>query len=52
MDIRGVKIFLLLFQKLWFPLFIPAITLLMTASLVTAFSSWLKQKVLDSKEDI
>ena len=44
MEINGFSIYLNLFQKIWNPLIIPLITLLIISSLWSGINSWLKQK--------
>ena len=52
MQMNGVFIFLNLFQKLWNPLVVPLITILIFSSLVNGISSWWRRKWLSQEEDI
>jgi len=49
---QGISPPLLIFQKLWKPIFIPAISLLLTGTLMTGVIIWLRQKGLALKKDI
>ena len=44
-DLQGIKGPLILFQKLWVPLFIPAITILISSIVFNSFFTWLKKQV-------
>ena len=48
---QGISFPLLTFQKLWYPLFIPAITFLITGALISGLFAWLNQKGLDLRKD-
>ena len=52
MDINGKTIFLNFFRRIWEPFILPAITILISSTLLTAFISWLKKTVLLEEEDI
>ena len=52
MDINGKSIFLNFFRRIWEPFILPAITILIFSTLLIAFISWLKKKVLPEEEDI
>ena len=52
MKINGVFIFLNFFQKLWNPLIVPLITILIVSSLVNGINSWWRRKLLSQEEDI
>ena len=52
MDINGKSIFLDFFRRIWEPFILPAITILIFSTLLIAFISWLKKKVLPEEEDI
>jgi len=52
MEINGESIYLDFFRKIWEPFILPAITILIFSSLLVAFISWLKKKVLPEEEDI
>ena len=52
MQINGVFVFLLYFQKFWNPLIVPLITILITSSLISGFTAWLWNKLRSQEEDI
>ena len=52
MQINGVGIYIILFQRFWNPLIIPLITILILSSLISGISSWLQRKVRSLEEDI
>ena len=52
MEINGKSFFLNFFRRIWEPLILPAITILITSTLLIAFISWLKKIVLPEEEDI
>ena len=52
MQINGVFIFLDFFQKLWNPLIVPLITILIVSTLVNGINSWWRRKLLSQEEDI
>ena len=52
MQVNGVFIFLNFFQKLWNPLIVPLITILIFSSLVSGINSWWRRKLLSQEEDI
>ena len=52
MQINGNYSFMLFFQKIWNPLIVPLITVLIISSLLNGLISWFQRKVLVSKEDI
>jgi len=52
MDINGISIFLDFFRRIWDPLILPTITILISSTLLIAIISWLKKKLLLSEEDI
>ena len=52
MEINGNSIFLNFFRRIWEPFILPAITILIFSTLLIAFISWLKKKVLPEEEDI
>ena len=52
MDINGKTIFLNFFRRIWEPFILPAITILISSTLLIAFISWLKKTVLLEEEDI
>ena len=52
MKLYGVFIFLDFVQKLWNPVIVPLITILIISSVVIGINSWLKQLWLSQEEDI
>ena len=52
MEINNVNIFLEFIQKIWNPLIVPLITILITSSLINGINSWWKRKWLAPEEDI
>ncbi len=51
MQINGVFIFLNFFQKLWNPLVVPLITILIVSTLFNGINSWWRRKWLSQEED-
>ena len=51
MQINGVFIFFNYFQKLWNPLIVPLITILIISTLVNGLNSWWRRKWLSQEED-
>ena len=52
MQLNGVFIFINFIQKVWNPLIVPLITILIIGALVNGINSWLKRKLLSQEEDI
>ena len=52
MQINGVYVFLDLIQRIWNPLIVPLITILIISSLVNGINSWWRRKLLSQEEDI
>ena len=52
MEINGKSIFLKFFRRIWEPFILPTITILISSTLLIAFISWLKKKLLPEEEDI
>jgi len=52
MEINGVTFFLDLIQKIWNPLIVPLITILIISTLGNGINSWLRRKWLAREEDI
>ena len=46
MEINGNSIFLEFFRRIWEPFILPAITILISSTLLIAIISWLKKKLL------
>ena len=52
MQLNGIFIFINFFQKLWNPLIVPLITILIVGALVNGINSWWRRKLLSQEEDI
>ena len=52
MQINGVYVFLDFIQKIWNPLIVPLITILIISSLFNGINSWWRRKLLSQEEDI
>ena len=52
MQINGIFIFINFIQKVWNPLIVPLITILIIGALVNAINSWWRRKLLSQEEDI
>ena len=52
MQINGVYVFMDFIQKIWNPLIVPLITILIISSLVNGINSWWRRKLLSQEEDI
>jgi len=52
MEINGKSIFLDFFRMIWEPFILPTIAILIFSTLLIAFISWLKKKLLLEDEDI
>ena len=52
MQLNGILIFIDFFQKVWNPLVVPLITILIAGALVNGINSWWRQKLLSREEDI
>ena len=52
MEINGKSIFLNFFRRIWEPIILPTITILISSTLLIAIISWLKKIVLPEEEDI
>ena len=52
MKINGVNIFLDFVQKIWNPLIVPLITILIISSLIDGINSWWRRKLLSQEDDI
>ena len=51
MQINGKFIFLEFFQKLWNPLIVPLITILIVSSLTNGVTAWLQRRLRSQEED-
>ena len=52
MQINGLNIFLDFIQRVWNPLIVPLITVLIISALVNGINSWWRRKLLAQEEDI
>ena len=52
MRINGVEIFLEFVQRIWNPLIVPLITILIISALINGINSWWRRKLLSQEEDI
>ena len=52
MQLNGIFIFINFIQKVWNPLIVPLITILIIGALVNGINSWWKRKLLSQEEDI
>ena len=52
MQLNGIFIFINFIQKVWNPLVVPLITILIISALVNGINSWWKRKLLSQEEDI
>ena len=52
MQINGSFIFLKYFQRLWNPLIVPLITILIISALINGITSWLQRRLHSQEEDI
>ena len=52
MQLNGIFIFIDFIQKVWNPLIVPLITILIISALVNGINSWWRRKLLSQEEDI
>ena len=52
MEINGKSVFLNFFRRLWQPVILPSISILISSTLVIGVISWLKRKLPLESEDI
>ena len=52
MQLNGIFIFINFIQKVWNPLIVPLITILIISALVNGINSWWRRKLLSQEEDI
>jgi len=52
MQLNGIFIFINFIQKVWNPLVVPLITILIIGALVNGINSWLRRKLLSQEKDI
>ena len=52
MQINGIFIFIDFIQRVWNPLIVPLITILIVGALANGINSWCRRKLLSQEEDI
>ena len=52
MQLNGIFIFINFIQRVWNPLIVPLITILIIGALVSGINSWWRRKLLAREEDI
>ena len=52
MQFNGIFVFINFIQKVWNPLIVPLITILIIGALVNGINSWWRRKLLSQEEDI
>ena len=52
MQLNGIFIFINFIQKVWNPLVVPLITILIIGALLNGINSWWRRKLLSQEEDI
>ena len=52
MQLNGIFIFIDFIQRVWNPLIVPLITILIIGALVNGINSWWMRKLLSQEEDI
>ena len=52
MQLNGIFIFINFIQRVWNPLIVPLITILIISALVNGINSWWRRKLLAQEEDI
>ena len=52
MQLKGIYIFIEYFRKLWNPIIVPSISILIFSSLIIGINSWWKQREHSQEEDI
>ena len=52
MQFNGIFIFINFIQRVWNPLIVPLITILIIGALINGINSWLRRKLLSQEEDI
>nr|WP_288249514.1 hypothetical protein [uncultured Prochlorococcus sp.] len=52
MRLNGIFIFINFIQKVWNPIVVPLITILIIGALVNGINSWWRRKLLSQEEDI
>ena len=51
MQLNGIYIFINFIQKVWNPLIVPLITILIIGALVNGINSWWRRRLLSQEED-
>ena len=52
MQLNGIFIFIDFIQKVWNPLIVPLITILIIGALINGINSWWRRRLLSQEEDI
>ena len=52
MQLNGIFFFINFLQRVWNPLIVPLITILIIGALVNGINSWWRRKLLSQEEDI
>ena len=52
MQLNGIFIYINFIQRIWNPLIVPLITILIFGTLVNGINSWWRRKLLSREEDI
>ena len=52
MQLKGTFVFINFFQRVWNPLIVPLITILIIGAVVSGINSWWRRKLLSQEEDI
>ena len=52
MQLNGIFIFINFIQRVWNPLIVPLITILIIGALVNGINSWWRRKLLSQEKDI
>ena len=52
MQLNGIFVFINFIQKVWNPLIVPLITILIIGALVNGINSWWRRRLLSQEEDI
>ena len=52
MQLNGIFIFINFIQRVWNPLVVPLITILIIGALLNGINSWWRRKLLSQEEDI
>ena len=52
MQLNGIFIFINFIQRVWNPLIVPLITILIFGTLINGINSWWRRKLLSQEEDI